>query len=386
MPIGLSRADGLDGNLGQASAYNSVLVHGGGSGGANDNIPFNEDANSPTDEKAEQRTIQHSFTGSYEYLKSWHEYSLARGMVYVEMDDFGEENEWMVLSSTLQHAEGNQGRLTVVVEGKSGDVPPDEFDIQPVELGLNIIKYPRYFYAFFGDGIGSATELQNQMVIRLLQDYFENASAPFRNALVQMLIASLDSPTGSGTQPPAWNKDTQTFTAGALISGTRTAKCAALEIIQKYWRGIETPYIVGWEMHYSYYTFVQPFLHPGGIIEDPYEDAAIPVPEYFLSTTWPPNMALGNGIFDYFAVINPQCYTPATNSGKVIGIDWLRKADARQYNRTWFRVTQTWIGTPVGFWDTEIYSKGQRPSLSNGGADYIGTAKSDLTSTNTPVV
>ena len=103
--------------------------------------------------------------------------------------------------------------------------PPDEFSIVPVELGVNIIKHPRYFYAFMGDGYGSTTEYQNQMVIRLLQDYMENPSANYRDAIIRMLYDSLDNSTGTGDQPPEWNSDTESYisVATAKVSGTNAA-------------------------------------------------------------------------------------------------------------------------------------------------------------------
>ncbi|WP_155459429.1 hypothetical protein, partial [Streptococcus pneumoniae] len=62
---------------------------------------------------------------------------------------------YKVLSARAQRSKGEQGTLTLVLEAASFDSPPDEFNIVPVELGLNIIKHPRYFHAFLGDGYGS---------------------------------------------------------------------------------------------------------------------------------------------------------------------------------------------------------------------------------------
>ena len=107
------------------------------------------------------------------------------------------------------------------MEAASFDTPPDEFNIVPVELGLNIIKHPRYLHAFLGDGYGSATEQRNQMVIRLLQDYMNNVSYGFRNSIVKLLYDSIGTEAGTGDQPPAQTGSGQYwFASGAKVAGT----------------------------------------------------------------------------------------------------------------------------------------------------------------------
>jgi hypothetical protein len=266
--------------------------------------------------------------------------------------------------------------MTVVMEAKTFDSPPDEFSITPVELGINIIKHPRYFYAFLGDGYGSTTEAQNQMVIRLLQDYMENVSANYRDAIIQLLNDSLDVPDANGTQPqpPEWSAADNSYlplNSSHWVTGTRGAKLAALEIIQKYWRGEETPYVVGYEMTWSQYYFVAPAINPGGYVEDPMFEATPQLPDYFFSRVFPPDSAYT--IFDYLAAHNPQCYSyDGTADGQVV-ISWLRKSDQIDYQRTWFKITRTWLGSPIGYWDTQLYTQGSAPNPVTG-AGYLRTS------------
>ncbi len=359
LPWGFDRADGLEGRAGTATPSGAIVIQGGGGVTNIDDMALEELPDSPEIERAEQATITKT------YRMSWNEALtrisfLGRGsLVY---DSFG--NLYLVLSAHIKHEQGGTGLLTVVMESKSFDSPPDEFSIVPVELGINIIKHPRYFYAFLGEGYGSTTELRNQMVIRLLQDYMENTSANYRDAIIRLLNDSLSSEAGSGaTQPPAWNRTTETYETGT-VSGTDGAKKAALEIIQKWWRGEETPYVVGYELTWSQYYFVSPWLNPGGYVEDPMTESVPQLPEYFFSRVFPPDV--NDTIFDFLPYINPQCYSDDGTYAGAVNISWLRKADQVDYQRTWFKITRTWIGSPVGFWDEQLYTTDNRPNPSTG--------------------
>lgn len=358
--------------LGVASPLDAINWQS--SGGTEEvDIPLCEDPNSPQIERAEQATITHTFGLSYQEAMDWLAV-LHRGTIHAETGPDGWVRYYMVLSASVQRKPGRMASLTVVTESKSFDSPPDEFSCVPVELGVDIVKHPRYFYAFVGNasmpgtlasgdsvgGLGSKTEILNQMVIRLYQDYKDNSSANYRDAIIQMLNYSLGDETGSGTsQPPAWNKSTEAYPTDAFVAGTDMAKRAMMEIVQKYWRGEETPYLVGYEVTWSQYFFRPPFLNPGGYIEDPISEGGLP--DYFWSTGWPD---VGNDIFFGFDVYNPQSYSVDGTLGGGVNISWLRKADQIDYQRTWFKVTRTWVGSAVGFWDVDLYNQGSRPQNS----------------------
>ncbi len=370
VPYGFDRADGLDGRLGTATPEGSIQVQST-TGVINiDEMPLEELPDSPEVERAEQATITHTYRTSWSEGLNYIGF-LGRGVVVSDSFD----NVYLILSSSLRHEQGGTALLTIVMEAKSFDPPPEEFSVVPVELGVNIMKHPRYFYAFFGDGYGSTTEQQNQMVIRLLQDYFENTSANYRDAIIRMLKTSIPYPDGDGysPQPPEWDRAAEDYVDSdtAFVQGTAMAKRAALEIVQKYWRGEETPYVVGYEVTWSQYVFVPPDINPGGFVENPMTEANPQLPAYFFSDTEPPDPA--NTIFDFLSTWNPQCYSVNGLPGGTINISWLRKSDQVEYQRTWFRITRTWIGSPVGFWDEQLYTRDQRPQVS-GDYQEINTA------------
>src|SRR6185312_7988622 len=100
--------------------------------------PAEENPDSPEIERAEQATIMHvvkmSWTDGVALITG-----LGRGTFL--QDSFG--NITRVLSSRIKKNRGNQCEVTIVAESISFDTPPDDFQIDPIDLGLNIIKHPR---------------------------------------------------------------------------------------------------------------------------------------------------------------------------------------------------------------------------------------------------
>lgn len=365
LPLGVKRADGLDGRLGTASGVDQVLcTHSIGDGV--DWLPLEELADSPQVEHGDRLTVTHRFRAWYYECLDW-AVTIPRGTVIQEDDPFGLPNFYKVLSNSVQHEKGDTAILSVTLESMTSDTPPDRFAVTPVELGLNIIKHPRYFYAFLGEGYGSDTEQKNQMVIRLLQDYFENTTAAYRDALSQLLYCSLGTDGSTKGKKPQWNYGTETFPGGSKVTGTDMAKRAALEIIQKYWRGTETPYIVGWQLTWSAYYFYPQPLNPGGYVEDPAQ-ASPAIPPMFYTVAPPGEVAGGVTMFEGMQWVNPQCYSDTGRLDGDLQMSWLRKADQIEYERTIYRVDRTWIGTPVGFWDPELYTRDEGPQKPD---DYL---------------
>jgi hypothetical protein len=376
LPSGFDRADGVTelwggGVLGTANPEGAISVQTI-AGTQLTRVPIEEQPDSPEIERAEQATVTHRFTMSWDVGKMWLKI-LGRGTLLFDANFLvNPQSEWMgvpcnvtrVLSTNLKFAKPGTALLTVVSESISFDPPWDEIQIVPVELGLNIMKHPRYFWAFIGDGYGSQTERCNQMVIRLLQDYFEDATAAHRESICRMFDDSMGNETGEGTdQPPSYNPRRGKFPTGAKVAGTDEAKAAAMEIIQKFWRGEETPYIVGWQVTYSQYWWRPPRLNPGGYTEDPILNNTNPVPDWMWNPNWPEPANFSDTIFSRMAKINPQCYSDNGLYGGQLHISWLRKADQVEHQRTWFKLTSTWIGSPVGFWDPDLYNQNERPQV-----------------------
>lgn len=368
LPSCFDRADGVDERPGTPSDAGQFKVQVPGNPNANiTNVTLEEEASSPEIERAEQATIVHRFRTSWEDALTRLE-TLGRGRV---LED-SEGRLTKILSSRVVREQPGTALLTITEEGMSFDSPPDQFQITAVELGVNIMKHPRYFYAFLGDGAGSATELKNQSVIRLLQSFFENPTVGFRDALTDMLKSSIGTEAGTGEQPPAASANGTSYTFSGLVSGTDLAKRAALEIIQKFWRGEETPYVIGYEVKWTRFYFRPPYINPGGYIEDPITDAAPQLPDYLYSPSYPPDPSLS--IFQLLDWYNPQCYSLTGEPGGGVSISWLRKSDILSWERTWFRLERTWIGSPVGHWDEQLYTTASRPAVPD---DYL------LTQTNT---
>jgi hypothetical protein len=131
------------------------------------------------------------------------------------------------------------------------------------------------------------------------------------------------------------------------------AVAATKEIISKLWRQEDTPYLTGFQIIWKQYFFRPVFLNPGGYIENP---VGI-VPDFFIS----PSQDGSDTIFDQMAQFNPQSYSSDGTSTGAVNISWLRKSDEEEYQRTWFAVPHVWLGSPIGSWDADLYTQGNRP-------------------------
>lgn len=362
LPTGRERADGEDGRLGTATPAGAVKIQ---SADGNDVISVNEEPDSPIVERAEQKTVTHNYTMSWEAAKTQQD-NMPRGAIFYENDD--SDPEWTpmykVLSTRIKHARGGSATLEVVAEQLNGDVPPDQFNIVPVELNFNIMKFPRYYRAL--KGYTSDEQLLNLGVIRQLQNYMDNPSYAARDAISYRLYQSLGKPgtVTDGIPVPDSSFADPANATGIItpVTGTDFAKYAALEIVSKHWLGIENPYIVGWQITYSQYFWRPQHLHPGGVIQAPYYE----VDEQFIIS---PDIAWADGITNIpedtiFADMwekNPQAYLPLEasyefSSYDYTAISWLRKADQMYFERTFYRVDKTWIGAPVGSWDPDMFN------------------------------
>lgn len=376
-PVGFDRATGQRGRGPQASSNplpgTPSEPHQINLTWANNDFYIEELSDSPTIESAEQMTCTHRFRIPANAV-DYYAYFYHRGAI--RNDSYG--NLWRILSVQFQQERGGlngTATMTIVEEAMGIDVPPDEFEVTPVELGIHIIKHPRYLYAFLGkDG---ENELVNQMVIRRLQDYFDNTNAAHRDSLIWLLKNSLGSENPGGAQPPSYVGNGESVGAGAWkpkglkLQGTDMAKRAALEIIQKYWRNEETPSIVGWRVVWTRYSFTSQPLNPGGYIENPLEAKPEPLPEYFWSMYPWGHQFYGDKrytIFRNLAYYCPQSYEKPTDKPpddplkRVTSISFRRLPDQQSFKRTVFGITSSWEGSPYGFWDYHLYTDKPRPS------------------------
>ena len=350
------------------------------------NFPIQELPDSPEIEIAEQCTTTKRFECPYAYVIQLTPL-LPRGALLIDQ----EGNITRILNVRIQRQRATKAILSITTESVSFDTPPDEFSCTPVELGFNILKHPRYFYALYPDpALDTTVEMQvKQSIIRAIQTYQDSPffpSADLLNGLIQNQIYSnfaggLVTYTIPGTAftAPIVVQYNPTVTPSARIA---LAIAAAGEVIQKLWRLEDNPYLVGWQISWAVYYYRPPFLTPGGYIQDPirntnYDNPGLP--DYFYSTKNPPAIdpggtGSGTDIFSKMAILNPQCYSSDGTPGGNINISWLRKADDIDYQRTWFKVTRTWIGSAIGAWDFQLFGQGVP---ANGGSPNRPTVPSD---------
>lgn len=354
IPSGYDRGDGLDGRIGTPTDADQLRYSGPGNVAKVDDMPIEELSDSPTIERAENTTVSHRFRGPYSALVNESLY-LYRGVYRRESDGMRSR----ILSAKLSHADADMGDFEVVEEMQL-DVPYDTLDITPVELGVNILKHPRYFNALQAVENGAVdltNNALNQQVIRTLQNYFDNPSPVLRNKIPKSINDSMGDPLGdSGTDH---------------VSGTDLAKRAALEIISKFWRGEETPYIVGVQLTWTSYYFTPQPINLGGYtfaevlgnspVDPAFNDYQQIPPEFVYLQD-----AIGNPttetIFDSIALWNPQSFSSTGGLSGDVSISWLRKADHPVFDRLLWKWERVWIGAPLGHWDEELYSGLDRPT------------------------
>ncbi len=297
-PSGFDRATGLpagSGTLpGTLTPFGARLI----SNLANNETIFEEIPDSPVIDRGEQATIVHRFMCDPVTARTLID-SNFRGLELV--DSTG--NLTRILSARYEYQRGDRVIIGITAESLSFDTPPAEFSVDVIEFNPALQKHPRY---------APMTRENIQQVLSLLnsQDYLRVAD--FSNILG---INTVDSMSPAPQQ-------------------------ASAELLAKFRKGIDTFYLPGFRVSFStFYYHPQP-LNPGGFIQDPYPDQLIDPATGIVF--WSSNGTFGgNNIFlEDTATINPMLYGN--------GITWLRLADTYTYQRTWFRLTQNWIGAPAG--------------------------------------
>lgn len=387
---------------------------------------------SPEIERAEQCTCTKRFRMPYDYAVFLISY-MGRGTVLAD-----NENRYLrILSTQIKREKPNMAILTIVSEALSFDLPPDEFSIEPIELGAGIMKYPRYFYALMpADTDTPEQSAAKQAIIRAIQTYMDSPFFPTSSSLNGILSGQIqdniaaqlsggksvirlpnenydpnittteedswpvqtlgaitypDAPKANGdVNPPcvlvAVNKNTADV--GSPDPVIQAAFCAAQEILTKLWKQEDAPYQVACQVTWSTYYYIKPDYNPGGYIEDPIYDLSPGnpgLPAYFGSSNF--DYATGT-IFDNIYQYNPQCYSSdGTALTGQTSMSWLRKADVVNYERTWFKVTRTWIGSPQAHWDADLYNQKDRPasaSYSDAATDFGFNVDGKQTNPNQP--
>ena len=313
-PNGLDRASGLDGLPGTPTPDGTVMiVTPNGNDVPLNAVFFEEYPDSPTVERAEQATITHRFacdeTTGQSLISAYN-----RGSILLDSNN----NLTRVLSNTLQYTKGEYCILTMVSEGLSFDTPPDLFSIEIVELNPPAEKHPRY----------NELTYQDRYLVR-------NANISDASDLATQYSSIIDTLPGA---PPGG--------IGPVDETQRTEYNEAKELLLKLHKGEENFYLPGYKISWSQYFWSPTLINPGGYTEDPIYDGGLPYFFWSLDGTTDPDDN-NNTWFGELQDINPVIYDN--------GLSWLRLADSVDYERTWYKVTHSWQGGPLGFWDHEWY-------------------------------
>lgn len=320
IPSGFDRATGGD-NGGTPELPGAIKLNyaGGNASGPGGYVPiFEEYSDSPEIEISEQATIVHRFHCDY-YTGQTLLNSNPRGTLLVDSGG----NVTRVLSTKLIPIAKTGARectLTVTCEGITFGNPPDEFNVQSYDLNPTLENHPRYSALTYGERyiVGQAQTIGNGA------DY----SQQFKNIIMNF---------------------------SSSVDQTQNHQGQALELLYKKQRGEDSFYFSGYKVTWSQYYFNPQILNPGCYIEDPVSQGGLPV--YFWSTN---GQTDGPNIFENTTDYNQNMF-PVPSSGPPWGLSWLRQADTQDLQRTWYKITRTWIGANLGQWDLQLYSPTVQP-------------------------
>lgn len=310
-------ADGQGDNYGTPAP--AGLMNAGGKIGTNTagflQFALEEASDSPTIEVAEQATITHRFIGVNYTFGQFLQQAYPRGSLMTDNNG----NESVVLSTNLQRTKGGIfANFTIVSEGQAPLFSnlPDEFSIEPIELNPALEKHPRYQDLTYKDRYtvrAAGQQLQNPDV-----------SQTYKNA-----IDAISDPL---------------------------AQQEAQELMYKMRSGTDSFYLSGYKVVWSQYFWKPQIINPGGYIEDPVYEGALPV--FFWSTT---QDVSGENIFKDTTQFNGNMYYPDQGTAPPWGLTWLRQMDQVGWQRTQWKVTRTWIGATISQWDNELYNPEDQP-------------------------
>jgi len=381
LPIGVDKGDGItplpfqpQGASGTATfgtpSPDNIFTY---SNNNDDNPNLEQQPDAPEIERAEQATFSNTLRGGWQACLSMLG-NLGRG-TFIEDS---QQNVWRILSSKIKSMAGNMGELSVVGESISFDTPPDEWSVDEVDSGINIIKNPRYFPFLnpstsnpvnggndyttnVGIAPNQATIAQiKAAVIRAIQTYIDSPFQPSSNQINGLIQNNIVNSLNTNSIP--------TGVSGTAINIAGNAVCqfavaAAGEIIQKLWKQEDTPYLPVFQISWTRYFFATQYLYCGAVNVSPVGF----VPDFFMSPE-----GSGTTIFDFFASDNPQAFSVDGTDTGTVAISWLRKASKVEFQRTWFRQTETWIASAVGQFDPQIYSGNSRVTQPYDNAGVIG--------------
>jgi len=293
---------------------------------------FEEYSDSPTIESSEQSTIVHRFYADTITAQS---VLLAnpRGSTFVDSQGYYSR----VVNSSMQpiprtgHVLWNLNITSEAMGSNGAGLPngdyygfstqPDEFSVDVVEINPAIEKHPRYSILSYLD----RWNVRNA-------DVSDNID--YANLFKQQILNLGNSPEAS----------------------------ASLELLYKKHKGEDSFYMGGYKITWSTYFWYPPSagINPGGYIEDPIFAGGLPY--QFWSTNGTNDIQ--TNIF-FLAQQNNLNMYPFPALQWPYGISWLRQMDSLVLVRTWFKLTRSWLGAPLGTWDFDLYGSPPTPLQAN---------------------
>lgn len=331
-PSTFDRADGNSFYLypGTPAPAGAIKLNYGGSLGTNpygDPIIFEEYSDSPEIESGEQSTIVHKFHCD-RYTAEQMILANPRGTLLVDSTGLFFSRVLTSKISPIARTGAKEWMLIITCESLSFGTPPDEFDIEIVELNPPAEKHPRY----------ASLSYYQRNIIRGADVSDDQAVAQSYKDLISTFSSSVN---------PAQDQKGQ-----------------AKELLFKKEKGEDSFYLSGYRVSWSTYFYAPVTINPGGYMEDPVLEGALPY------QFWAVGGDIGNGsIFQETTLLNPNVY-PTFVDEPPYGLSWLRYTDTLHLQRTWFKLTRTWVGAPLGHWDNEWYN------VSNGQAQPLQTEPS----------
>ncbi len=319
LPFGFSWADGThlgsaDFNVGTPTPPWAIVQQGGNGDGSY----FEELPDSPKFSRGEQMTCVHTWECD-QVTASVIMSVCPRGTVFI--DTFDPLSKWKVLETSSNRKTPNTWVVQIISESITFDLPPDEFSIEVVEFNPSLTKHPRY------------APLTKTML------YYINAYSQSQDFLRVMDFSNI------------------------LTTLNGTQNRAKTELLFKLKKGIDSFYLAGFKINYSFYSYLPYPIDPGGRVEDPVSNGIIPY--FFWSLDGTPSTDPDNISFSSLASsVSPILYGN--------GLTYLRLADTDYFQRTWHRITKSWIAAPAGgpvliegnpynwkgHWDEDIYQSG----------------------------
>lgn len=355
-PFPISGTDWADGRLGVGTPTPLALVIRNVSAYNNQTSGafLEEEPDSPQIEVGEVTTIAHRFRCDYDTGVA---IASALPRLTLLLDSTGLYST--VLNVSLNREKGNLAIVVITAEAIL-DPPPDEYSVTPIEFNLALEKHPRYqavlWYNMHTSGpfIGQKIDDTDYAGFEIIQAIKQSTNAPQLVSQQESYYSILTPDNIAGYN------DLAVTLQGALYGDGSTYGDLIQELLQRFWRGETEFYLSGYQIRHTIYYYGLGTIFPGyysippmdqgGYVQDPVVSGFLPF--YFWSLDGTFNTSDFNNAL---ALLPVQDGLTLYNDPVSLKFKWLRQADEVSWQRVWFRHTRTWVGGPLGIWDSKVY-------------------------------